>query len=318
MLTAASGPRIAAAFGLGGDAVLTGPVARGEKGQVWRLETGRGRYAVKDAFEDVDAAAATADAAYQDVVRASGVPMPAVLRSADDRVLVEVDGQPVRVYAWVDVLPRDRRLDAAVVGRVVAQVHGAVVPADEPMSGWYADPVGADRWHDLVGRLERGGAPFAADLASLVPQVLAVEEVLEPVRATQWCHRDLWADNVVATPSGGVVVLDWESSGPGNPSHEVAAVLVEFGDGDVGRMRDLYAAYVDAGGPGRITRAGDLTVLVAQLGHIAVLGCERWLSSTTDTERAHHEAWVREYVDEPVTLEIVDLVLEAVSSRRRP
>jgi len=234
MLTPASGPGIAAAFGLGGSAVLTGPVARGEQGQVWRLETERGRYAVKDVFDEVDAAAATADAAYQDVVRAAGVPMPAVLRSTDDRVLVEVDGQPVRVYAWVDVLPRDRRLDPAVVGRVVAQVHRAVVPADEPMSGWYADPVGADRWHDLVGRLRRGRAPFADDLASLVPQILAVEEVLEPGRATQWCHLDLWADNVVATPSSGVVVLDWENSGPGSPSHELAAVLVEFGDGERG------------------------------------------------------------------------------------
>ena len=95
-------------------------------------------------------------------------------------------------------------------------------------------------------------------------------------------------------------------------------MLFDFGLGDPRRMRDLYAAYVDAGGPGRITRPRDCTVLVAQLGHIAVLGCERWLASTTEDERAHTEAWVREYVDEPVTLAVVDAILDAVSSRRRP
>ena len=46
MVSEASGPAIAAAFGLGGQAVLTGPVARGEQGQVWRLVTDRGLFAV--------------------------------------------------------------------------------------------------------------------------------------------------------------------------------------------------------------------------------------------------------------------------------
>lgn len=318
MLTPGAGPAIAAAFGLGGGAALTGPVARGEQGQVWRLETDRGAFAVKDPFVEVDAEDAEADAAYQDVVRASGVPMPSVVRSLDGRVLVEVDGVLVRVYEWVDVLPRDRHLDPAAVGRVVALVHGVVVPVDEPVAGWYAAPVGAERWHALVARLRDAGAPFAADLGALVPQILVVEDLLEPVRATQWCHLDLWADNVVPTPAGEVVVLDWENSGPGSPSQELATVLFDFGDGDAGRMRDLYTAYVDAGGPGRITRPGDLTVLVAQLGHIAEIGCERWLASTTDGERARNERWVREYVDEPVTLAVVDTILDAVSSPRRP
>lgn len=318
MLTTSAGPAIAAAFDLGDDAVLTGPVARGEQGQVWRLETGRGVFAVKDPFVEVDAAEAQADAAYQDIVHRAGVPMPAVVRSADGRVLLQVDGAPVRVYEWVDVLPRDRHLDPAAVGRVIARVHRVVAPTNGPMSSWYVDPVGAERWSSMVARLHTAGAPFAGDLAALVPGIIAVEELLEPVDATQWCHLDLWADNVVPTPAGEVVVLDWENAGPGNPSQELACVLFDFGLGDQRRMRDLYAAYVDAGGPGRITRPGDCTVLVAQLGHIAVLGCERWLASTTEDERAHTEAWVREYVDEPVTPAVVDAILDAVSSRRRP
>jgi hypothetical protein len=58
-------------------------------------------------------------------------------------------------------------------------------------------------------------------------------------------------------------------------------------------------------------------MVVAQLGHIAEVGCERWLASTTDAERDHNESWVREYLDDPVTPAKVELVLDAVSSPRR-
>ena len=111
MLNPDAGAAVADAFGLTtgpGRPRLQGPVARGEQGQVWRLETGGAVYAVKDPFVDVDAAGAMADAAYQDAVRASGVPMPGVVRTPDGDVLVEVDGAPVRVYEWVDVPARDR------------------------------------------------------------------------------------------------------------------------------------------------------------------------------------------------------------------
>src|SRR4051812_49527142 len=39
---------LASVFGLDGDTRLEGPVERGEQGQVWRLEVGGQRYAVKE------------------------------------------------------------------------------------------------------------------------------------------------------------------------------------------------------------------------------------------------------------------------------
>ena len=257
------------------------------------------------------------DAAYQDAVRAAGLPMPEVRRAVDGRVLVEVDGAPVRVYRWVDVLDRDRGLDPGDIGRLLARIHGAVQPADEPMPGWYVDPVGAERWEALVSRLHDAGAPFAAELGALMPDILAAEELLEPVRATQLCHLDLWSDNVRRTPEGGLMVLDWENSGPGHPSRELGCAVFEFGLGEPDRVAALHRAYVVAGGPGRLTQPGDFTMLVAQLGHITEIGCERWLMSTTDAERRHNEAWVRESVDDPVTSATIESMLAAVSSPRR-
>jgi Ser/Thr protein kinase RdoA (MazF antagonist) len=321
VLTLASGPAVAEAFGLAADATLTGPVARGEQGQVWRFDVGGSAYAVKDPFVEVDPDEAEADADYQDVVHAAGVPMPALLRTPDGRALTDVDGGPVRLYEWVDVLPRDRRLDPVEVGRVVARIHQVVVPADEPMADWYVAPVGAERWHGLVDDLRGAGAPFAADLDRLVPELLAVERVLTPVRGSQWCHLDLWADNLLPTPGGRLVVLDWENSGPGDPTQELGLVLFDLGGGDPARIAALHAAYVEAGGPGRVTAPSDLTVVVAQLGHIAELGCHRWLASETDAERAHNEGWVREFLDEPLTLGEVEKIVasagQGVSSPRR-
>ena len=96
MLSPSAGPALAATFGLGRDGRLTGPVARGEQGQVWRLDTERGAFAVKDPFVEMSPAAALADADYQDAVLAAGVPMPEPLRTPDGRVLVEVEGSPAR------------------------------------------------------------------------------------------------------------------------------------------------------------------------------------------------------------------------------
>lgn len=305
---------IAERFGLGPDARLRGPVASGRLGDVWQLVTARGRFAVKHAQVPVSVEDAERDARYQDVVRAAGVPMPAVVRTGAGTVLADVGGAHVRVYEWVDVLPADRRLDPGRVGRLLASIHLAAVPTTRPVDGWYVDPVGAEAWQGLLGRLRSAGAPFVGRLAALLPEILRAEGILTRPLAATVCHRDLWADNVRRTPQGGLVVLDWENNGPGNVSGELGCALFEYGLGEPERMRSLYDAYVGAGGPGRLTDRGDLTMLVAQLGHILQIGCERWLVSSTDPDRAHNAAWVTEVLDEPVTLEVVDRIVLAINA----
>jgi hypothetical protein len=48
---------------------------------------------------------------------------------------------------------------------------------------------------------------------------------------------------------------------------------------------------------------------IAQLAHIVAEGCRRWLIATTDTERADNEAWVREFIDGPLTRTVIDALL---------
>ena len=150
MLDTTHASLIADRFGLGDHARLDGPMAIGRLGEICRLTSDRGRFAVKHARFAVVAEDAELDAAYQDLVRLAGVPMPAVVRAVVGTVLADIPAGRVRVYEWVDVLPACRRLDPGEVRGLVAAIHAVDVPTDKPVDGWYVDPVGADAWPELL------------------------------------------------------------------------------------------------------------------------------------------------------------------------
>ncbi len=300
-------------YGLGGCARLFGPIDSGQRGEVWLMTTDQGRYAVKLPFQRISEQAAARDAAYQDLVRASGVPMPAVVRSRDGEVLADVCGRQVRVYEWVDVLPATRDLDPVAVGALLAQVHQVEAPAPGPVREWFTAPVGAAAWAELVEQLRAQDAPFVDRVAALVPQFVDLERRFEQPEPVVMCHCDLWLDNVRKTRDGGLVILDWENCGPESPSHELGMVVFEFGHGDPQRMLDLYAAYLFAGGPGRLGRHGDLTMVGAACEHLAEEGCRSWLCATTEAERREAASAVTWLLSDPVTPAVVKDLLEAVA-----
>lgn len=311
MLSLSDAERVAVRFGLGRDAVISGPVARGELGQVWCIDTSQGRSAVKEPFDAPSPDEAADDARYQGVVRAAGVPMPAMVRTIDGDVTADVGSAVVRVYEWVDLKSLNRRLDPAAVGRLVASIHRVRQHGRSPVHWWYTEAVGAVRWDALVMELAAAGAPFAPTLAAQRDELVAVEALLEAPSNLQTCHRDLFADNILRTAAGGLCVIDWENSGLADPSQELAVVLIEFACGDVDRARRIYEAYVDADGPGRLERPGDFSMAVAQLGHLGERACRLWLDPTQD--RARSTARVEEFLGEPITRQLIHCLLDAIA-----
>jgi Ser/Thr protein kinase RdoA (MazF antagonist) len=305
---------LARRFGLGTARRLSdGPVARGRQGGVWRLETTDGDFAVKVPFDVGPDEEVRRSTELQEEAWAAGVPTPRVRRTTDGQVLARVSGVPVRVYGWVDLLPPDRRLDPAVVGRVVAGMHRVAPPTADVPEAWYAEPVGAQRWDALIERLLAAGAPFAGRLAELRDELVALDSWVQPPAALWTCHRDLWADNLLPTADGGACVIDWENSGPADLDQELACVLFEFACGDVGRARTLVDAYRAAGGPATVRDPRDFSMLIAQLGHIAEIAAEDWLEpNRRSPHRAGAEAWIHEVIDEPHTRELLERLLAAV------
>jgi phosphotransferase family enzyme len=305
---------VARVFGLGAGARLTGMVERGEQGQIWQLETGRGMWAAKLAFgapEQTDGE----DAAFQEAAVAAGVPAPDVVRTSEGEVFAEIGGAHVRVYGWVAVHPPDRTLDPGRVGRLIAAIHLVGFAGRRPEDPWYSEPIGADAWDGLIAELRDAGAPFAADMAARRDDLVALEALLEPARELRTCHRDLWADNLRGTASGGLCVIDWENCGLADPGHELACVLFEFWLGDPDRARELHREYVRAGGPGRVDHRGSFSMAVAQLGHIGEISCRAWLDpARPEDERRRQIGRVAEFTGEPLTPGIVDAILAAVTS----
>jgi Ser/Thr protein kinase RdoA (MazF antagonist) len=296
-----------------------GPVARGKQGFVWRLDTADGSWAVKVPFRPTSEDEVRVAAEFQEAARACGVPAPQVRRTTDGEVIADIGGEQVRVYGWVDLLPPNPNLDPMQVGSVVAAIHRVPATRLTPMDPWYHEPIGADRWDQLIRQLAEAGAPFAGRLADLRDELVALESWIEPPDTLRTCHRDLWADNVLPTADGGVCVIDWENSGSADPSHELGCVLFEFARSDPGRVRALMHAYREAGGPADVTRRGHFSMLIAQLGHINDTAATDWLQpNSRSPQRADAAAWIAETLDDPHTRGRLDDILKAAAEDTAP
>jgi Ser/Thr protein kinase RdoA (MazF antagonist) len=311
---------LARRFALGEAAKLSdGPVARGKQGHVWRLDTADGSWAVKVLFNQSSEDEVRVAAAFQQAARAAGVPTPQVRRTTEGCVLATLEGRQVRLYEWVDLLAPDSSLDPAAVGAVVAAIHRISAGDVGPPDPWYYEPLGADRWDQLTGQLLAAGAPFARRLADLRDELVALESWIEPPEMLRTCHRDLWADNVLPTADGGVCIIDWENSGPGDQAQELGCVLFEFARTDPGRARALTGAYREAGGPATVSRRGHFSMLIAQLGHITETAGTDWLKpNLRSPERTDSAAWISEVLDEPHTRDLLGTLLEAACGDRGP
>jgi Ser/Thr protein kinase RdoA (MazF antagonist) len=291
-----------------------GPVARGRQGALWRLDTADGSWAVKVSFNPTSEDEARAATLFNEAALAAGVPTPQVRRTTEGSVFADLEAVRVRMYEWVDLLAPDPHLDPELVGDAVGRIHAVCVPVEGTADPWFQEPVGGDRWDALVAELVDAQAPFASRLACLRDELVALESWIEPPQALRMCHRDLWADNVLPTADGGLCVIDWENSGPADPSQELGCVLFEFSRGDRGRARALVDAYRRAGGHAAVNRRADFSMLIATLGHITELAATDWLTpNTRSPDRADSTAWISEVLDEPHTAALLDSLLVAVA-----
>lgn len=303
-------------FGLGTAITLSGPVARGEVGEIRQLVTDRGRWAVKQDLDRPgpdDLAEAEASAEFHHRCWQAGIPTPEPVPSRRGGFVAEVGGEHVRAYSWVDLVDPDTGLDPATVGGLLARLHAVPAPVQGHVHPWFEAPIGEREWRGLLKATRAAGAPYADRLAELVPHLIEVESILTPMRPVQTCHLDLWSDNVRRTTSGELCVIDFDNAGPADPSREVAMLLFEMGQGEPARQGRLYDAYRAAGGPGRITGRADFGLTVAQLHHIGHRHLTMWLAAQDPEGRARSLAGVEEFLGEPFLLADLDRIASAVT-----
>jgi Ser/Thr protein kinase RdoA (MazF antagonist) len=311
------------AFGWGhGVVVSAGP--RGALGQIWRVEVGPARYALKEIFaEPPSEALIEVQLDFARRAAEAGVTLPATHADRDGRYLLTTPGGTwLRLYDWADLRPVELTAHTTPreVGALLARLHrcapaAAAEPGGGPADPWYDHVPGAHEWVFPAAP----GAGWSARLADALRTLPELCEAVGPAdpAGLVLCHRDLHPDNVLADPSGGLVVVDWDNVGPAAPGRELARALFDwFCDGpdpDLAAMRSLYEAYLREGGPGRVTDPADFSMLVA--GRVNFLLVQARVAIDPHAEPRHRD-WAEREIDEglrilPTPRQLAD-VLDAV------
>jgi aminoglycoside phosphotransferase (APT) family kinase protein len=251
-------------FMLGAPRAAPRYVTRGAMGEIWRLDTARVRWAVKWQFPWAPADPRPPDLAVQAAAARAGIPLPGSVTTPAGDAVVRIEDRPARVYEWVDtgapLAPPADPATAAQAGRLLGLLHRLALPAGGPIDPWYTTPPTAAAWADLAGRAAAAGVPWAAALAAARPVIDELAALAEGAlngdgevggEPAVVGHRDFTPANVLPRPGGGLVVLDWEDSGPLPPGRELGSALLAWCGGAAGaecRCFDAASAAALAGG----------------------------------------------------------------------
>jgi aminoglycoside phosphotransferase (APT) family kinase protein len=250
----------AAVFDLGGVCCTPTFAARGAMGEVWRVETATGVWAVKILFPWNEPGACPPDVAIQEAAAAVGVRVPTITRSVEGDVVATVAGRGVRVYEWVDLdVPLEVPIAEEMVadaGWILGRIHSlpTAAPAD-PIDDWYTIPPSRDEWEALVGRADAAGAAWAARLAANVDAMVDLDHMTagDPGPVI-FGHRDFDPSNVLRRRRDGrLVVLDWENAGAIPADWELASALDSWTGADPMLVAALIDGYRRGGGTALVT-----------------------------------------------------------------
>jgi len=323
-------------FGLGEPRGAAAPVPGGLSHLLWRVETGRGVFAVKQINRDWGAPDYVAwyERAFS-LERAAfdaGVPMPRpVPVAATGACLGEVPGEPpltVRVHEWVEGTQFEQRVHppavAATLGAMLGRIHALRMAAGATPAE--ALPVrGSDHWSGLAGHVEAAGAEWAPEVRALLPPIGELEAYLREAHADPTplllSHRDSDAKNYLRTPAGGLVLVDWDSAGPVNPRQDLAnqaltCAGVHVGDPDRAVARAFVESYRRGGGVAAPFARTDLAELVSARLTWFDFNVRRALGERVldDRQRAYGRAAVRRNTEQiPRFVRSLDAWLAAVA-----
>lgn len=151
--------------------------------------------------------------------------LPEVMVSDDDLLVLGFVGQGESLQGQMEAGREPRRLAARALGAVLRQV------ADSPSAGlgtarlpWILRL--ADRpWPGFVQEHPPAMELASAVVTSVVAEVLG--SMRDAWRSTHLVHGDLRWANCLVDGAGGVVLVDWEYAGLGDPAWDLGCALAE-------------------------------------------------------------------------------------------
>jgi thiamine kinase-like enzyme len=277
---------VCALFELGAPTTTAVPVVGGFMHRMWRVETAHGVFAVKELNRNFD------DPLYiewyerafvlEHAALDAGVPMPRPIPAvATGSCLVEVPGtgerpMTVRAHEWVDGETLDNSRmhgpeDVRQVAVMMARIHALRMTSKT--SARALRTFGDEHWRTYVDRADDLGEPWAPVLRAMLPVLHELEAYVEAADADPtpllMSHNDSDKRNMLRTPNGRLVLVDWDAAGPVNPRHDVVnyALIwagVWLGEPDARLANAFVDEYRSAGGGDFTFRPHDVAELVSK------------------------------------------------------
>jgi hypothetical protein len=293
-------------------------------GRRWCLTTERGRFVGGTVFDYMTNEGADRKNDLRERARRVGVQSPRAVRGPDGNLIQRVRGENWRVDEWLDVgpapLPPVTAAAARRVGSLLASIHSIAEPAAGQIHPYLTRRHTGEEWHTLIDRARAANKPWVDDVIGLLPTVERLSAVQSPTpddRVFSIC--DLTPEAVRLGPDGDLIVMHWEFAGTTVPAWELAGVLMQWTHGPRGEVNVVAARGI---AEGYASVAGALPALSLESFTQTVTAWLNWTYNqicdaidASDAERAaFSEQEMRDCLDDPLTIDKIQAMLDAVAS----
>ena len=232
---------------------------------MWRLDTDKGSYAIKQLSKDIDLKNERVIKNYEwsekiaSRFSALGIPaVPAIENTG--QYLFMGDETGFLVYPWVDAKALDQHAvsesHALKIAEILAKMH--CLNLDEPeiiQPEFYTHT--NEKILELLDKAESFNCPFATDLRKNQKNILAANESYQkaiPILKTHIVvsHGDLDQKNVLWDSSNNPILIDWEAACKIDPTYDIIGTAFNWSGITSSFDKDLFfkmiEAYQKAGG----------------------------------------------------------------------
>ena len=257
--------RLCAALDIGSPTAALAAVAGGYHHRMWRLESRRGTYAIKQLSVDADVSNADTVGHYNvtetiaETFAGLGVPAISALEH-DGNFLQVIGSEGYLVYPWrsgtaLDIFQISTE-HALEVARIIARMHRADITVSG-VNRLQFETLAEDKILQLAELSGSFNHAVAAVLQGELPNILTIVEyqrcaIHKLERHQVISHGDLDQKNVLWDRAGKPFLIDWESARQLNPTYEI--VLEALNWSGIGARFDhqlfwkIISSYREAGG----------------------------------------------------------------------
>jgi thiamine kinase-like enzyme len=234
------------------------PVSGGLIHRMWRINTNRGSFAIKE----LDPIIMQRPGIYEIYIQSEKIAaslkskqIPAATAIINNNTpLYETDGIVVMVFPWVEgktlALHQVTPEHAKQIGAIVAAIHAEnIKPFDLPIPETYY--ISAERWHDLVDKAFNNKLAWAAVANTNLPRLIVWSDTYQQAKQRLnkhliISHTDMDPKNVLWTDDTSPVLIDWEGAGLANPTAEIINVAIGWsGETELLFRENIFSAVID-------------------------------------------------------------------------